>query len=405
MTPALFTTDMLDFTRQKADCTGCTACMAACPVACITMEKDDEGFLYPSKDERCIHCGLCEKVCPIQQKLSEKYKHRIVRQQAYLCAAKDYDVWRRSASGGAFSCICQNWGDEDTYIYGAIWEGTLLYHKEILGAGNIALLCKSKYVASDLRDTFSLVLKRLKQGRRVIFCGTPCQVAGLRSIIPQAKKSNALLIDLICHGNGSMDVFQECLHAISVQAGSEVVSYAFREKRKHYETDHIGSILTQDGRKRYIVNDQYMQLFLSQNCLRPCCGEHCQFRDGNRPGDITLADGKGLRFIFPKLLAGRRNYSTVVANTPVGEEAISGLERLMDIHPYDLAEVKKYNPLFSAQTWFSKDRDNFFADFEANPQKAVRDWTQPFEDYKPSPKKVIFNLLPRAVRELVSTHI
>lgn len=397
---------MLDFTKKKQDCTGCTACMAVCPVACIQMEKDGEGFLYPVKEkERCISCGLCKKVCPINQKIENRYKYHTVIQKAYLCLSVDYQIWLRSASGGAFSCICLNWGDNDTYVYGASWEGTRLYHKGIQGVENIAPLCKSKYVSSDLNETFRQILKKLKKGGKVIFCGTPCQVAGLRSIIPSRNLSQILLIDLICHGNGSMDVFQEALKIIGKQAKDEVIHYDFRAKRKYYEQDYISQLTFKHKKPQYITNDQYMQLFLSQNCLRPCCAKYCRFRDGNRPGDITLADGKGLRSIFPQMIAERKNFSTVVTNTAQGEKAIGGLNRLMKVRPYDLSMVVRYNPLFSKQTWFSEDRDKFFNCFVKDPQLAIKTWTKPYEEYKANCKKIIFNHLPNAVRKLIACRL
>lgn len=393
---------MLEFSEHKYNCTGCTSCMAICPKTCITMEKDEEGFLYPVKDDGvCIHCKLCEKVCPINQKNTERYNFKVSEQKAYAALSKDYGVWKRSASGGAFTAICMNWGDDDTYIYGASWEGTFLYHKEIHGVKNIATLCKSKYVSSDLRDSFRQVIVRLKENKKVIFCGTPCQVAGLRTLVKEKYLTNLLLIDLICHGNGSMNVFQESLKAISKIAGKEVVSYEFRAKRKHYEIDHLASVVFSDGSKKYIVNDQYIQLFLNQNAIRPCCGEHCKFRDKNRPGDITLADCKGLRYFMPDLAVDKENYSTIVVNTSQGKAAIVGLENRMKICQYDINYVEKFNPLFYRQTWFSNNRDKFFKEFEKNHQEAIEKYTKPYKVYRGNWKRNIFYLLPKSIRKFI----
>ena len=45
-------------------CTGCSACVAVCPVHCIQLIENEEGFLYPQVDEaKCINCGKCVEHC------------------------------------------------------------------------------------------------------------------------------------------------------------------------------------------------------------------------------------------------------------------------------------------------------------------------------------------------------
>ena len=115
---------MLQFIKVKGDCVGCTACMASCPIHCIKMVEDEEGFLYPVASNACINCGKCERVCPIQNPPIVKMEQK---QKAYAALSKNNDVWKRSASGGAFTEICRLWEDENTLFVGAAWDLSLIH--------------------------------------------------------------------------------------------------------------------------------------------------------------------------------------------------------------------------------------------------------------------------------------
>ncbi len=386
---------MLSFTKNKSECMGCSACMAACPVDCITMHYDEEGFWYPQSSDACINCGKCERVCPLP-KTDNTANHG--QQKAFACLTKDDKIWRRSASGGAFSEICLAWGDSKTIVVGAAWDDFKVHHVCVEGVQNIQSLCKSKYVASYPENTFREVKDYIKQGRKVIYCGVPCQVAGLKSFLNQDYE-NLLTIDLICHGAGSPNVFESAIHKMEKQFDDKISSYEFRSKRSTYEMDYLSSINLFKS-KVYIVNDPYIQLFLKQNCLRPSCGEHCKFRNKNRQGDLTIADFKGLSKVFPELLGSKRNYSTIVTNNKKGEEIIPLLMDRMVVLRCDVAEIGKYNPLFERQTWFSKDRNQFFGDFISDKDSALDKWTTEAVVYQPTLKNKIFNILPVSIRKV-----
>jgi NAD-dependent dihydropyrimidine dehydrogenase PreA subunit len=388
---------MLQFIDDKRNCTGCTACFSVCPKKCIGMRRDEEGFLYPESNDSCIHCGLCEKVCPIK---NQERRNRLVSNQLpYAAITKDERIWRRSASGGAFSEICNAFGDQDTVICGARWEGLKVVHDCIIGIDNIALFCKSKYVASDLGDVFQRIKSFLNNGRKVIFSGVPCQVAGLKSYLGK-EYASLLTIDLICHGAGSPDVFLQCVHSMEEQFGGHISSYEFRAKRNVWEKDHLQKI-DSENTSVYVVNDPYIQLFLSQNCLRPSCGENCKFRNINREGDITIADFKGLGAVFPTLSGSKKNYSTLVFNTDKGRSLIPIIEKTMEIHSCKLEDIEKYNPLFCKQTWFSENRDEFFETFIEDKEKAIKVYTHPAEIHKPSFARKVWSSLPVPIRKLI----
>ena len=385
---------MLEFSKHKKNCTGCSACYSACPLNCIEMKQDEEGFIYPESTDACIHCGICERVCPIKNETPYNSKEPF-SQKAYCAQSNDSAVWQRSASGGAFSEICRVLDNGNTVICGAAWDGLSVHHICVQGFKQIAPLCNSKYIESSTEDVFTEIKRFLDSGKTVVFCGTPCQVAGLKKYLGKDQE-NLFLIDLICHGVGSPYVFEECIKELSRQFNGEVLSYEFRAKRKNILTEKKRNVKTY-----YINNDQYIQLFLSQNCLRPSCGENCRFRNEHRQGDITIADFKKLTDVFPKMRGTKKNYSAIIVNNEKGMAVANQLKKYMKMHPCKVDNIKEHNPLFYRQTVFSENREIFFKEFLIDKKKSVKKWTNPAQTSKRTYKRMIINILPVCVRKVI----
>ena len=208
---------MLPFNLDQENCTGCSACYSVCPINCISMIRDEEGFLYPISDDTCLKCGLCERVCPI---ITPKQLKNDMH-DCYAAISKNYNLWKNSTSGGAFSEICNAWCDEKTLVIGAAWDKFIVHHIGVIGPSQISSLRKSKYVESAIEGVFKNAKMYLDNGGKVLFCGTPCQVSGLRSFL--RKDYNSLFtIDLICHGVGSQKVFEKCIKYYEREAGEKV---------------------------------------------------------------------------------------------------------------------------------------------------------------------------------------
>ena len=388
---------MLSFLKEKNECTGCMACMNACPRQCIEIKKDQEGFLYPVATDQCIHCGLCERVCPQKNPIENDYYPHY----AYALLSKDVNVWRKSASGGAFTEICKAFKDGESIFFGAGWDDDyVVRHFAINSLDDISIITKSKYIQSRIDYSYQSVLKYLEKGIRVVFCGTPCQIAGLRSYLGR-DYDNLLLIDLVCHGVGNTDVFKTCLKKMEGQFGRHIISYVFRAKRRTYETDYLSKVVFESGNTKYLTNDPYLQLFLKQNCLRPSCGNNCRYRTEKRQGDITIGDFKGLYQVFPNLIGNKYNYSAIVINSKKGEQIIEYLKANTIVYPCPIEKIKEFNPLFCKQTWFSTDRDSFFADFADNPEKAIENWTHNATEKKKGVKFYLYEIFPVSIRKFL----
>lgn len=386
---------MLYFIKNKSQCTGCTACYSSCPKHCITMRRDEEGFLYPVASDACIHCGKCESVCPVKQDTVGLID---IEQRCFAALSRDRILWENSSSGGAFGEICRIWGDSDSIVVGAAWDGFRVHHICISGNDNIRPLQKSKYLQSDMEDVFIKIRDALKEGKKVVFSGVPCQVAGLKNFLG-ADYNNLLNIDLICHGAGSPAVFEQCIRALEKELGKRIYSYSFRNKESKTEESFLVN-----GKERKLIflkNDPYFQLFMSQRCLRKSCGDNCIFRNSKRQGDLTIADFKHPEKVFKDLEASNQNYSTIIINTKKGEKVLGLMKDSMDIRECSIDYIKEYNPLFFRHTETATDRDDFFEDFCNSPEAAVMKWTKPAQVINPLSLKNIFLKAPRPVKIVV----
>lgn len=342
-------------------CTGCSACLAACPRGCISMVRDEEGFPQPSVGDGCVECGRCSRICPL---LSGARGNSVKGQLAVAAIAKDDRVWESSASGGAFTCACEAFAamdpDAETVVYGAEMVFPKVAHRRH-HVSDMEPLRRSKYVQSDMGTAFRDVRSDLRAGRRVVFSGTPCQVAGLTAYLgAESSSPGLLLVDLICHGVGSPSFFEACMAEESERHG-EVVGYSFRNKVPfvgNYER-YLSRYEYLD-RYRYERMDDYNKMFLSQLCLRRSCAERCPFRTRERFGDVTLADLNGKGTLFPEL-DDPRGWSSVVASTDKGRDVLSRLGESMEVLASSPDDVARFNPLFERTTPGNPQRDEFFS--------------------------------------------
>lgn len=160
------------------NCTGCSACLQKCPKQCISMIANEEGFLYPQVDSnQCIHCNLCEKVCPILNK--NEYKQPI---QIYIGHNLNGKIILQSSSGGIFTLLAERIIEEGGVVFGARFnENWEVIHDYVESSKDLFLLRGSKYVQSNIGKSYLEVQSFLKSGRKVLFSGTPCQIAGLKN--------------------------------------------------------------------------------------------------------------------------------------------------------------------------------------------------------------------------------
>lgn len=349
-------------------CTGCGACVNACPFDALTMKMDVEGFLQPVVDQaKCRECGKCTRSCPLVTKIAKP--EQVEKRPLCGCSNSD-EVWRDSASGGAFSEICAALSEQNPIVFGACFEDvSKVVHSYVEGVDKIAPFRKSKYVQSDIGLTFRECRGFLEEGRTVIFAGTPCQIAGLRGYLAK-DYNNLVTLEFICHGSGSPGFFEACLREQEKKFGKKIVEYQFRYKLKNAPNreQYLSFYRFSDGSIKTVPIDLYNKFFLSQLCLRKSCMERCPYRNESRYADITYADCRGERTLYPD--KDEKNWSVIIANTKKGEEIVEKLKSRMLIKEYSIELLRLTNPLYYRTTPGNPKRDEFFRSYVAGEEIA-----------------------------------
>lgn len=338
------------------DCCGCSACFNICPVQAITMQEDREGFKYPKIDERsCINCGKCEKACPV---LHAETAGRTLHPAFYAVWNRQDEARLSSSSGGVFRVLAEDVLADGGVVYGAAFDvHNRLRHVRAESADALVPLTGSKYVQSEIGTAFCQVRADLKNGRRVLFTGTPCQVAGLYAFLG-GDDANLLTADVLCHGVPSPAVFERYLESLGV---GEKCRIEFRNKDngwKKYE------VVVGDRIHETFRANAYMKGFLSNLYLRPSCAS-CRFVGCRRPGDLTLGDFWGAGN-FRKRYDDDKGTSLVLLNSPKARSIFQTLQdkfSLAEQVPSDSAVP--FNPSLVHASKPDARRAAFFDDFEA----------------------------------------
>lgn len=231
--------------ESPSHCCGCGACAAGCPKGAITMSEGKDGFVLPVIDsDLCIGCGACTRACGLNRGIGSNSAG------PFFAAVGRGDV-SESASGGVFGAVARELISSGGVAYGASYEregNTLrVLHSRAASVDELSPLLNSKYVQSDAGVCFADVKADLREGRQVLFCGTPCQVAGLRGFLGRDYQ-NLTTIDLVCHGVPSGRMFADCVEGYGKQLGSPVVDFRFRCKRKGWGHSLL-LLLLEDGRE------------------------------------------------------------------------------------------------------------------------------------------------------------
>lgn len=322
----------------KEKCTGCFGCENSCKFKAIKMTLSQEGFYFPKIDtERCIKCGKCALNCPVLNFKSHNFGENYVK--VYASFSRDDKVRFESSSGGIFTEMAQEIIEAGGIVFGAAWEKDLsVKHLQIKDRKGLSKLRSSKYIQSNLEGIYLEVVKAAEtEGKKVLFTGTPCQAAALRTF---TNSENLLIVDVLCHGVPSKVVFDEYIKYIS--NNDEVVSYNFRDKANGWSKYGVkakmgnGKIYKCITRKDPFFHGFICDLYSNLSCY------DCKFASIPRVGDVTIGDF----WKAPQEIMDERGVSVVIANNHRGEKFLEKLysKNKIDLHPRKLSEALKGNP-------------------------------------------------------------
>ncbi len=323
------------------ECTGCSACAHVCPKNCINMVPDNYGFLYPHvNNDICINCGACEKNCPVINKTEQENKTDVI---SYAAKNTDENTRKQSSSGGIFSTIAEKVLKDNGIVYGAAFdENFVVKHIGISSINDLDLLRRSKYVQSDLNNSFLEVKKYLDEGKNVLFTGTPCQVEGLLSYL-RKPYDNLITMDFVCHGVPAPNVWEYYKACLGKQYNSSIIDVNFRDKSLGWKNFSMriafknGNIYCNASK-----NDPYMRAFLANFDLRQSC-YCCKFKSTIHKSDITVADYWGIDEISPEI-DDDKGLSLLLVNTEKGSALLSDIRNNLTLIKTDIEKALLYNP-------------------------------------------------------------
>lgn len=375
--------------KQKNECCGCCACMQKCPKQCIQMLEDQEGFLYPRVDSSlCINCHLCENVCPI---INVNLPREPI--ECYAGYNPDREVRMNSSSGGIFTMFAESIIRDGGVVFGAKFDDNWnVCHGYTETLDGLVAFRGSKYVQSFIGETYKQAKKFLDSGRKVLFTGTPCQIAGLRFFLKK-EYENLLTVDFICHGVPSPGVFRSYLQEeinnyvlskytedkvflvskdipylkkkISLPGNLKIINICFRDKcegwRKYGFSIRLAIMADKEKHNSVVLstnvaNNSFLKGFLNDLYLRPSC-YNCHFKSLSSGADITIADYWRVERIHPRL-DDDMGVSAIIINTEKGRGFCQVFSKNWVVSDIDF--IRKYNSALVKSVALSEKRSIFF---------------------------------------------
>ena len=342
---------------DKHYCCGCSACTSICPKHCITMQADSEGFLYPVVNETdCIDCGLCEKVCHELHPYEDRKPQKV-----YAALNKDEEVRLKSSSGGIFYLLAEKTIAEGGVVFGARfdeqWQVVIDYAETMDG---VRAFMGSKYVQARMDTAYADAKRFLKEGRKVLFSGTPCQIAGLNHYL-RKPHDNLLTVDIICHGTPSPKVWSRYLDEVVTAGRKAIHDVQFRNKRNGWKAFNFTMAYNKDEQSVSLCShhqqNHYMRAFLRDMILRPSCYQ-CQAKSGRSYSDITIADFWGINTEMPEM-DDDKGTGLVLVNTEKGQSALDWTKTNHKETTSDIAIG--HNPAYFRSVAAHPKRAEFFA--------------------------------------------
>lgn len=382
-------------------CCGCGACATRCPKGCIAMEPDACGFPRPVIDaDACVGCGACDAVCPV---LDPPAGDSV--ESALWAKADDADLLGRSSSGGVFGLLALDALSRGGVVAGAAWADGCreLRHVVVEREDDLDSIMRSKYVQSSVgREVYEGIRDALRGGRLALFCGTACQVAGMRSYLgPLADSDLFLGVDVICHGVPSPELWRRWLGHVEGREGGEVHEVNFRSKTTGWLSYSVmyEYMTEKDAAPPRIstvfMDDWYMRAFLRNASLRGSCLS-CPFK--RRCGsDITLGDFWGVQRQHPEISIDG-GVSAVLGNTRKGVDALSRISEYITVGDSSVERIVAGNPALVRPVQPFAERDEFLSSLAAGasiPEMLGR-W-----DFEPTRKQKIVSGAKAVVKRLI----
>lgn len=385
-------------TLNKKTCYGCRSCELSCPKGAISIQPDDEGFLYPVLDkEKCIDCSLCRNVCPY-----DKPCQLTAPKKGYALKYNNEEKLINSSSGAAFPAFADYILSQGGYIVGCIFnENIEAVHVVTNEEKTVSKMSGSKYVQSDVNESYKVTAELLSKGEIVLYSGTPCQIAGLNKYLKRPY-DNLYTIDLICHGVPSPALLKNYINSTY---NLNIKELRFRDKARNGWCSQ-GSVVTISQSGRPVIKrispytDSYYYYYLQNSISRYCCYD-CAFSKKDRVSDITIGDYWNVRESEPGFNADK-GVSAVLVNTTKGEKLFDMIASATSYKQTDISEIVKGNGNLQKPCEMPDQRKYIYEKIRRDGYAKVASQECHYQYVIPFLKRLIPSSLKRVVKSFIS---
>lgn len=385
--------------KDKKDCCACGACVNKCPKQAITMQEDEYGFMYPVIDvDKCVKCGLCVKTCAYQNSVLEQEP-----QTTFIAQTKNTDI-KKSASGGVFASIARQVLEAGGVIFGTAldYEDNILEPRYVMADNlkDLEKLLGSKYVQSDTGNIFILVKEQLLKNRMVLFCGTPCQVDGLKACLGRHYE-NLYCIDIICHGVPSKKMFKDYIRFLEQKYNDKILDFKFRDKTNGWGLTANAYTANAGNKLIPCYMSSYYDMFLKSYTYRINCYS-CKYANKHRVGDVTIGDFWGVDIEHSEVLCTnggdideKQGVSCVIVNNGQGKKLLSNYGNGLMLVESQYDKAAKHNGQLNYPGALNENkRNNVLEVYSKNGYAEVEKWYKKDLGVKGLLKNKIKNILP-----------
>ena len=350
----------IDLPRGEG-CSACGACLAVCPAEAIQMQASTEGFQYPQiLKDKCIECSKCVRVCTLR---ATEEKHEPM--EAYAAVGRCDSLVKNSASGGVFASLAVACINDGALVSGAVMdtdgESIQVFHELTDCNEGIACMQGSKYVQSDAWKCYKALIKAVRQGKKVLFTGTPCQVSAVKRIT--GNPDNLITMDLICHGVPSLQMLNDYVQILNRRFYGKTKQIVFRDKSKGKNYCARIDVIHRKNCKQWYLKASYMsyyKFFLKGSTHRDSCYA-CPYACLNRVSDLTIGDYWGIEKYHNKLAEIRNadkktDWSCILVNTQKGKEFLEKYGQMLEIYPSKALYIAEHNQQLNTPISMPADR-------------------------------------------------
>ena len=348
------------------ECTGCGLCANQCPEKAITMHENEEGFLHPViEKEQCTKCSLCNLVCEAYKRQSF-YKNKPLQVKA--CQTKDKNWLIESTAGGFFPTLAQWIIEQGGVVFGTAYDSDM--KPIVCKAESVEDICKfngSKYVQSDLSGALHEIKNELEIGKQVLFSGTPCQVAAVKTLCKDYVGKTLVTMDVVCYGVPSPGLFRAFLKSIEQKKQARIIDYRFRDKHKYgWSHTTVITMIGADGKKlQYEEEDYskvpYYKMFGMRNCFRKECYS-CQYNTIERISDFTTGNFWGIEGLTDEFNA-KDGVSMLLLNTNAARVLFEKVAERFQALDMTLEHAVQANDALIHTCQYPRDRDEIYRCF------------------------------------------